>query len=88
MTLAEPTNKPEDHERCLGSHPTNITVDPVIVDLQSRVGSIKESNLERDTQQAETMRVVAEHGKILVEKAMILANHDRRINFHYQILSD
>lgn len=68
--------------------PPNIASDPMIVDLRSRVGSIKENNIRREVQQAETMRAVAEHGKILTEQARILANHNKRVVFQDQMLSD
>lgn len=59
----------------------NIAQEPVIVDLRSRVGSIKEDNQRRDIQQLETMKVVAEHGEHLAEQVRILDNHDRRFDF-------
>lgn len=48
--------------------PLNIAADLVIIDLRMRVGSIKESNLRKDTQAAETTKLVADQGQILAEK--------------------
>lgn len=61
--------------------PIDIASDQVIVDLQTRVGSIEERNIRRDAQQAEIIRAVAQHGKILTKQARILANPDHMLAF-------
>lgn len=66
----------------------NIAQEPVNVDLRPRVGLIEEDDQRRDNQQVETMKAVTEQGKILKEQARILANHDRRFDFHHTILSN
>lgn len=76
----QPTNK-EIMRGAQDFAPINIALDPIMVDLRTKVETIDESNIMRDMQQVQIMRMVAKHGKILAKQSKLLKAHDQRIAF-------